>query len=305
MRSLKSLIKSSESVRAILAPAVRTLKFLRGVNGDRRWEALSEMFEIVEGGSLVLRLPAFNGSFELDSRSHILRRILTTGEYEPELVKVIREKLDVKRDAIDVGANAGLFTVLLASLNSSAGRVLAVEPTPGAVSFLRRNIARNNKSENVIVFEGAASHSRGEVQLRVISGKEEYSSATNLVHPAIRKELHTQSLINVASDTIDHLTERFSLSPGFIKIDTEGSEYDVLLGCEKTMYLHRPVVMCESWDDRTLTDAGGVPGAVANLLKSRGYVIHRHLRQEILAVPAEERSVYSGSLDTLLQVRKG
>src|SRR5579863_914395 len=174
MRSLKRYVKSHKLLRAVLTPAMRAARTMRPAENGRRSRILNEMFQLVEGGSLVLRMPDFNGSFELDARSHILRRILVTANYEPEIVRVIREKVDIRRDAIDVGANAGLFTILLASLGLPASRVLAVEPTPGALHFLRENIVRNNKSEKIIVFEGVASHSRGEVKLRVISGKEEY-----------------------------------------------------------------------------------------------------------------------------------
>jgi FkbM family methyltransferase len=285
MSSLKQFIKSHRALRASMIPAVRLFRTACPPKSVRLSKALGELFQAVQGGSLIIRMPDFDGSFEIDSRSHVLRRILAVGEYEPEVVNLIKRKLDAKRDAIDVGANAGLFTVLLSSLVLPSSRVLAIEPTPGALRYLRSNLERNARSQNVIVFEGVASSSPGEVTLKVISGKEEFSSIGNLVHPSVRDQSYDQ--INVASETIDRLVDKYSLKPGFIKVDTEGAEYDVLLGCEQTMLTHRPVILCESWDDDLLTQSGGIPGAVANIFKSRGYVISQPIDGEILAVPKE------------------
>lgn len=284
MSLLKQFVKSHRALNASLGPAVRLARSARPSKRARLAKAAAELFEAVEGGSLVVKVPDFQGAFEIDSRSHILRRILVERKYEPEVVDLIKRRLDPNRDAIDVGANVGLFTVLLAKLLSS-GRVLAIEPTPGALHNLRRNLERNNCKRNVVVFEGAASNSADEVVLKVISGKEEYSTSGDLAHPSIRNEPY--GLVSAAGDTLDCLVEKLSLRPGFIKVDTEGSEYEVLLGCERTLSTYRPVVLCECWDDHVLTQSGGVPGAVGDLLRARGYTVSRPIQGELLAIPEE------------------
>jgi FkbM family methyltransferase len=284
MSSIKQFVKSHRTLNASLGPAIRLARSARPSKRARLAKAAAEMFEAVEGGSLIVRVPDFHGSFESDARSHMLRRILIDGKYEPEVVDLIKKRLDRNRDAIDVGANVGLFTVLLAKLLSS-GRVLAIEPTPGALHYLRRNLERNNCRRNVVVFEGAASNSADVVVLKVISGKEEYSSSGDLAHPSIRNEPY--GLVRAAGDTVDGIVEKLSMRPGFIKVDTEGSEYEVLLGCERTMSTYRPVVLCECWDDHVLTQSGGVPGAVSNLLRARGYTVSRPIQGELLAIPEE------------------
>ncbi len=244
---------------------------------------MSELFSVVDSGSLVLNMPEFKGYFEMDVRSHVLRRILTEGQYEPEVIKILTDRVDPNRDAIDVGANAGLFTVLLSKLLCGSNRVLAVEPTPGALRYLKENLTRNDCMRNVILFEGVASSSSGDIEIKVIEGKEEYSSIGNMAHPAISEERY--SVLKTKSQTLDEMIENSQLRPGFIKIDTEGAEHEVLLGAEKTMRNHRPIILCESWDDATLAKSGGIPGAVAALLKSRGYSISEPLEGELLAIP--------------------
>jgi len=285
MSSLRQFVKSHPALHTSLMPMVRLARTVRQGRTERLSTNLSTLFRLVEEGSLVVRVPSLNGSFEIDCRSHILHRILIHGDYEPEVASLVRKTLDPGRDAIDIGANVGVFSVLLSRLVSPPGRVLAIEPTPGALKYLHRNLERNDCNHNVIVFEGAASGSSGKLALKVISGKEEYSSLGNLVHPSVRDSQY--ELIDVESATVDELVERSLLRPGFIKIDTEGAELDVLLGSERTLSTHRPVVLCESWDDELLARAGGSPGAIADLFRRHGYRVSHPITEEMLAVPEE------------------
>jgi FkbM family methyltransferase len=204
------------------------------------------------------------------------------GQYEPELVKTVKYRIDPDRDAIDVGANVGLFTVLMSSLLAASSRVLAIEPTPGALYYLHRNLERNHHTTNAIVFEGVATRIAGEVAINVVPGMEEYSSTAELVHPDVKGKPKQQ--LRVVGDTLDNLVERFALQPGFIKIDTEGAELDVLSGARQTVAKYRPVIVCESWPDDLLIAAGGNPGAVTRLLQCYGYEVLDH-EGEIIAVP--------------------
>ena len=289
MGNLKRFIKSHGSLRIPLTPAVRVMRMINPPKYERLSNALAELFRVVEGGSLIVKMPSFQGSFEIGSHSDILRRILVWGEYEPEVVKIVRDNVDPDRDAIDIGANIGLFTILLSNLLSPSNRVLGIEPTPGALKYLRRNVERNNVEARVILFEGVAASHPGEVKLKVICGMEEYSSLGNMVHPAIKGKGYEE--LSVPSDTIDSLAEKFGLRPGFIKIDTEGAEYEVLSGCEQTMRVHRPIILCESWSDAPTRAAAGIPGSVEDLFESRGYVTSKCAEDELLAVPKERCSL--------------
>lgn len=285
MGSLKRFIKSHESLRVSLTPAVRVMRMISPPKYERLTNDFNELFRHVEGGSLIVRMSGFCGAFEIGAQSHILRRILVQGDYEPDVVKIVRDNIDPNRDAIDVGANIGLFTVLLSNLISPQNRVLAIEPTPGALKYLRRNVDINNAQGRVALFEGVAAGHPGQAKLKVIWGMEEYSSLANMVYPATKGRDYKE--LSVPSDTIDSLTEKFGLRPGFVKIDTEGFEYEVLSGCKHTMLTHRPVIMCELWPDALVAAAGGVPGSVEKLLESLGYATSRFSENEVLAVPKE------------------
>ena len=215
----------------MLSPTTRLLRRFCRSTSQQDSDVYDRLFSAVERGSLVVRVPDFGGAFELDIRSDILKCLLIHRTYEPKVVEVVRERVDPQNDVIDVGANVGLFTILMAGLISQERRLLAIEPTPGAVEYLRKNIRENGLAGKVIVFEGLATNRCQPCTLNVIPGMEEYSSIGGLIHPATKGQRSHR--ITVPGETIDRLVDRFALRPGFIKIDTEGAEYQVLSGDSK------------------------------------------------------------------------
>ena len=123
------------------------------------------------------------------------------------------------RTIVDAGANIGTATVWFAGIFPGA-RIVSVEPGATALNLLRRNLRANGLSERVSVVEGALGASRGQV------GLEEGSSTilTRLADDAgsATAEVEMYTLADVveseAAEGVD-----------LLKVDCEGSEYDILL----------------------------------------------------------------------------
>lgn len=275
-RSIKNFIKSHNSLRIVFDPFIpRESKLL---------DAWMYLFSAVEEGSLVVRIPEFAGLFEFGCRSDILRCLLVYREFEPEVAEIVKQRVNPAKDVIDVGANIGLYTVLIAGLISESRRLLAIEPTPSALQYLRRNINRNGHARKVIVFDGVAAESRGSYVINVLDGREEYSSLGALVLPGLSEQKSTR--VPVQGDTIDNLVETFGLQPGFIKMDTEGAEYRVLSGAVRTIQQHRPIILSEC-SDVMLTSSGASAQMLTDWLKAQDYTVSPATKGEILAVPNE------------------
>ena len=73
------------------------------------------------------------------------------GTYEPELRALMRRYLPPGGVAIDVGANVGWHTLLMARLVGSSGRVLAVEANPSVRERLAEHLKANHLSNVAIV----------------------------------------------------------------------------------------------------------------------------------------------------------
>ena len=117
---------------------------------------------------------------------------------------------------VDVGANVGQYAVPLAKRFRT---VVAVEPNPGAIEILQRNLARNRLT-NVRVISKAVSSARGFVLLY----EGEYLSTWGLNRTEARN-------VRVESITMDDLLEEFE-RVDLMKVDIEGQESRVLLSAQ-------------------------------------------------------------------------
>ncbi|RMD60524.1 FkbM family methyltransferase [Candidatus Parcubacteria bacterium] len=295
---LKEYLATHRAAQWLASPLLYVWKGIQRARVRRRnrlkrflWDSL---FERVEGGTLIVRVPEFQGIFEFDARSHILSKLLRTGRFEPDLVQLVHQYLIPDRDVIDIGANVGLYTVLFARITTDEARVLAVEPVPSVLKRLHANLRRNQVETKVLVYEGVVTKSPGVYPLHAVEGLEEYSSLGDIVHADAQGPMYT---LTVSGETVDHLVATWQLQPGFIKIDAEGAEHLVLGGAEQTLRQYRPVILTEL-SDALLRTQGTTSEAVVSLLQSCGYRVldALHLGQDvrppfegtILALPEPE-----------------
>lgn len=231
-----------------------------------RWEDRMSRTLTAHGiTSAVLDVPWFSGVFEIGVES-ALALSLMRGHFEDEAPAILERLVRPGDDAIDAGANIGLFSVHLASLVGSNGRVLAIEPSPAILPSLRRNLERNGAG-NVIVYEGLVADEAGEREFHSVNASPEYSSMGAIVHPHAPSDVST---VRVSGTTLDILVERHGLEPCFVKIDVEGAEGLVLEGARRTIQRFRPAILSEI-DDRLLGTLGHTSSRVWRALEESGY----------------------------------
>jgi FkbM family methyltransferase len=256
--SFKNLVKKNKFLLTLLYPLLWIRRKNAILKERRKSNFLKEIASHIKGGSLVLEAKDYKGTFEIDFRSDLLQRLLIYGDYEKEIVQLIEKYIDPKKDVLDVGANIGLHTVLFSKLINSDKKVLAFEPTPNALKYLRNNLQINNCDDKVIIYNGIATDSKGQFELNIIEGMEEYSAVGQINHPnVLGMKFNT---IKVQGNTIDELVKEHNLRPGFIKIDTEGAEHFVFEGAKETINKYKPVIISELSD---------------NLLKAQGFNCER------------------------------
>ena len=165
----------------------------------------------------------------------LIRKNLRKGEAE---LKFLPNIVPRDRIAIDIGANKGVYTHLLARLASS---VEAFEPNPKISGVLTRYLPRN-----VVTHQVALSDSIGTAELIVPMHGGGFSNQTASLNP--RKRNEGARSVRVTQRTLD--SYGFS-NVGFIKIDVEGFEPAVLAGARETIMRERPVMQVELEEQHT------------------------------------------------------
>ncbi|MFC2001738.1 FkbM family methyltransferase [Chloroflexota bacterium] len=134
------------------------------------------------------------------------------GEYALTRVSEIRKMVKEGDVVIDLGANIGYFTVLLANLVGPRGKVYAFEPDPRNFQLLQRTIARNGWT-HVSAEQKAVSSEAGELLLY-----QTQSWSGNTLTPS--EHISTAKVYVVTLD--DFLPDEHHVN--FVKMDIDGSE---------------------------------------------------------------------------------
>ena len=156
--------------------------------------------------------------------------------YEPGIAATFNRCVKPGMAVVDVGANIGCLTMLLASLVEASGLVVAVEPNPENIKLLEAS-RRVNGFDQVLVIQAAAGRRTGLLALNVshsngMTGElPEDADAVFASHP----------VPCLALDAILPKDRRIDL----IKIDTEGAELNALMGLSETINRDRPVIVSE------------------------------------------------------------
>ena len=163
--------------------------------------------------------------------------------FEPDETALIAKLIAEDAVCIDVGANVGYYTLLLASL-APRGQVHAFEPVPRNFDLLSKNV-RLNGFENVILNRCAVGHRDDEMRF-TNSEDGAYSSFLDTGRRA------PSGTITVPARTLTSYCEERSLNRiDFMKVDVEGAELMVLegaSGCFADKNLRPRLIMMELYE---------------------------------------------------------
>lgn len=163
------------------------------------------------------------------------------GFYEREESNRLLQLVQPANIVVDVGANIGYYSLLLASIVGSKGFVYAFEPHPENYAILLLNIAQNNYEGRIVANNAACSSIAGWMYLHLSP----ISSGMHTLQESMleRDTYRTTSQLEVRTVLLDE--SLLNLQIDFMKIDVEGHELEVLKGAEQLLILSRPVLMVE------------------------------------------------------------
>jgi FkbM family methyltransferase len=164
---------------------------------------------------------------------------------------------------VDVGANIGLYSLLLARLVDRNGSVLAFEPEPNLFAILRENCVSNDAT-NIVPFQCAL----GRVNGVALFHRSVFNSGDNRLGHA-----------SLGHNVVEVKVERFDdfqpdSKPDFVKIDVQGHELAALSGMERALSSNLNVRVLFEFSPAALRNAGTAPDLLLDFFRERGFELY-------------------------------
>ena len=149
--------------------------------------------------------------------------------YDPSVCDYLRQRVRPGDTCLNVGANVGIYTLLLARWSGPNGQVYAFEPNPAVRAILEDNVRRNGCAAYVDISNQAVGDEPGEAAFFAegVTG----IGRLGRPHPASGGA----STFTVPVTTLDEFCGRHHLSPNWIVMDIEGFEIPALEGATETL----------------------------------------------------------------------
>ena len=178
----------------------------------------------------------------------IALNILVDGIYEPDLLRLLLNYLDVGDTFLDIGANIGTFSLPCSSRVGVKGQVIAIEASPSIFTFLKESVAINNV-KNVLLNQLAISSVDGE-ELEFYE-----APADNFGMGSFGPQFHSHPIRLLSRSLDDFLDEQKIVVVKAIKVDVEGFEARVFQGAAKLLTQPKaPLIAFEfsDWAERRI-----------------------------------------------------
>ena len=165
---------------------------------------------------------------------------------------------------VDVGANVGYFSLWWLS-RFPRSKVIAVEPMPNIFSLLDRNKALN-PDKNFHLVNCAVRNQTGSIILN-FDRSDSFTTAASVM-----KNIRGRDEISVKAISLKQLMADFGLSRiDFLKLDCEGSEYDILYHCDGVLL---DSIRCIAMETHPGAEAAECKEALCDFLRSRKFHIN-------------------------------
>jgi FkbM family methyltransferase len=189
-----------------------------------------------------------------------LHRLGWMGRDERTLLRrLVRPGMQV----VDVGANIGLYSLLLARLVEPGGSVLAFEPESNLFAVLHENCASNNAT-NITPLQCALGREKGLASF--------HRSAFNSGDNRLGNASLGHEVVEVRVERFDDL--RPESRPDFVKIDVQGHEFAALSGMERALSANPKVQVLFEFFPAGLRRAGTAPELLLAFFRDHAFELY-------------------------------
>jgi len=150
---------------------------------------------------------------------------------------------------LDIGSNIGYYSLLAVKSNPNMS-VFAFEPAHGPKHYLNKNIILNNFSNQIKSIDLALSNTIGKIDFYEVESLKYNYINYNLAgegNAGTKKNSRNFIKKTVDVDTLDAFVKANNIKNiDLIKIDTEGTEIDILESSKSVIKSFQPIIICET-----------------------------------------------------------
>jgi FkbM family methyltransferase len=218
--------------------------------------------------------------FNIDTSFEAERQIFFRGDYYPWVTNVIKKIVRTGDTAIDVGANVGARTLVMARLVGPTGRIIAFEPHPEVFKRFEKNVELN-KFYNVKKYQMAVGAEEGEGRMFSYNGDNRNSSLYDL--PDAGKETFPARIA-----TLDKILSAESIKElKLLKINARGGDFRILKGAASCIKRFHPHIIFE-YNSETWSYASAKWSDALDFFSQNGYALHLIGRRGLIALNAPD-----------------
>ena len=294
-QSLGRIIAGNRTLEGLVARAGR-----RGVGG----RAVASMgfhagTALARRGGDMRRVGITDGDLKihLTLDEPLFRLIYFRGTHEAETSELLGRLARPGQAWVDVGANIGVFTLLLAKRVGPGGRVVAYEPNPRMADFLQRSIG-DNKFGHVDLRRLAVGAEAGAATLHVPSDPERAAGGSGRATLVADGSVGDVRAVEVPVVRLDDDLP-LDLPLDGIKIDVEGFEMAAFRGMERRLRERPPATIV--FEATRLAGALATPEELIAFLSEFGYACY-HVSSRRRVRPGE--SYPGGFSENVLALRE-
>ncbi|MEZ4793244.1 MAG: FkbM family methyltransferase [Gelidibacter sp.] len=205
--------------------------------------------KIPPSGIITLKTDSGHLKMATNQTSYLTQLLFWNGYKKFEYSELFEQLSKRTSVFLDIGSNIGYYSLLAAKSNPQI-KVFAFEPAMGPKHYLKENIHLNNFQSQIKALDVALSNTIGTIDFFEVKSLKYKNLSHNLAGEGnAGTKTKTRNFVKnrVEATTLSAFVQSENLNQiDLIKIDTEGTEIDILNSGKEFIEKFQPIAICET-----------------------------------------------------------